>query len=68
MYSEVKPKKPFEVFTAHSREIWCDGEGGALGHPRVFLHMDTGSDNIVCPYCSREYIYTPPAGGAPGHH
>ncbi len=59
MYSEVKPKHPFEVIRVASREVVCDGEGGVLGHPRVFLHIDSQSGEIACPYCSREYVYAP---------
>ncbi|MDA9930146.1 zinc-finger domain-containing protein [Alphaproteobacteria bacterium] len=35
--------------------VACNGGGGALGHPQVFLTL--GSDGeIVCPYCSRHYV------------
>jgi uncharacterized Zn-finger protein len=35
-------------------EVRCDGDGGALGHPRVFLHMENGQ--VECPYCDRLFI------------
>lgn len=36
-------------------EIACDGGGGALGHPRVFLNM--GEDReIDCPYCGCRFV------------
>jgi uncharacterized Zn-finger protein len=35
-------------------EVKCDGDGGALGHPRVFLHMENGQ--VECPYCDRLFI------------
>jgi uncharacterized Zn-finger protein len=41
-----------EVETA---TIACNGGGGALGHPNVYLHMDD-DDRIVCPYCSRTFV------------
>ena len=35
--------------------IACDGGGGPLGHPRVWLTL--GNDGaIICPYCSRRYV------------
>lgn len=35
--------------------VSCNGGGGALGHPQVWLNM--GADNTVtCPYCSRHFI------------
>ncbi|HUT48918.1 MAG TPA: zinc-finger domain-containing protein [Alphaproteobacteria bacterium] len=40
--------------------VACDGGGGALGHPRVFLHMEGG--RVECPYCGRQYVLT----GGPG--
>ena len=33
----------------------CDGNGDALGHPRVWLTLGT-EGHIVCPYCSRRYV------------
>lgn len=51
--------KPFEVISIDRLEIACDGGGGALGHPRVFLHIDTEVGQVQCPYCSRLYVYKP---------
>jgi uncharacterized Zn-finger protein len=39
--------------------IACDGDEGALGHPRVFLQMDA-TGVTECPYCDRLFIL---AGG-----
>ena len=43
-----------ETFTVDSEQIACDGGGGALGHPRVYLTLVKGE--IECPYCSRHYV------------
>ena len=48
--------KPFELISVNSLEVACDGGGGALGHPRVFLHIDENQGQITCPYCSRTYV------------
>lgn len=48
--------KPFEVIEVNALEVACDGGGGALGHPRVFLHIDQDKGEITCPYCSRTYV------------
>ncbi|MFO0390010.1 MAG: zinc-finger domain-containing protein [Alphaproteobacteria bacterium] len=48
--------KPFELIESTSLEVACDGGGGALGHPRVYLHIDAESGEVVCPYCSRTYV------------
>lgn len=43
-----------EIIVVETLTVACDGGGGALGHPKVFLTFDeTGV--IVCPYCSRTY-------------
>lgn len=48
--------KPFETIEVQSLEVVCDGGGGPLGHPRVFLHIDQDKGDITCPYCSRTYV------------
>jgi len=49
--------KPFEVISVEQMEISCDGGGGPLGHPRVFLHIDKSQGKVMCPYCSRVYLH-----------
>lgn len=49
-------QKTFETVTVHEIEVACDGDGGALGHPRVFLHIDRATGSTTCPYCSRHYV------------
>ena len=44
--------KSFE--TAEHR-VSCDGGGGALGHPKVYMDMGQ-EDFVVCKYCGREFI------------
>ncbi len=34
--------------------VSCDGGGGVLGHPRVYLTFDD-SDVVDCYYCSRRF-------------
>jgi len=52
---------PTETITVTEPVVACDGGGGALGHPRVFLKLVKGS--IVCPYCSRLFVLSPSPGG-----
>jgi uncharacterized Zn-finger protein len=49
--------KSFEVLQVQTLDVACDGGGGALGHPKVYLHIDQDKGSIVCPYCSRTYVY-----------
>ncbi len=51
-----------EVITVATTTLACDGGGGALGHPRVFLNL--GAENAIdCPDCGRRYVL---AGAAEG--
>ena len=44
-----------EVVTVRSRRVACDGVGGALGHPRVYLEMGE-ADFVECGYCDRRFV------------
>ncbi|MGE5269128.1 MAG: zinc-finger domain-containing protein [Thiohalocapsa sp.] len=46
---------PFETIEINEMVAACDGGGGALGHPRVYLNL-APSGRIECPYCSRQYV------------
>ncbi|MDX1974282.1 MAG: zinc-finger domain-containing protein [Rickettsiales bacterium] len=48
--------KGVEKMEVHSLETSCDGGGGALGHPKVYLHIDQHVGHISCPYCNRMFI------------
>ena len=47
----LEPSERIEVDTL---TIACDGGGGALGHPRVFLTLTDGE--AECGYCGRRYV------------
>ena len=47
----MEPPKTIEI---EQTTVACDGGGGALGHPRVYLHLVAQGDEglqIDCPYC-----------------
>ncbi len=44
----------FETIEVSAMAVACDG--GHLGHPRVWLHLDDRTNAITCPYCSRHYV------------
>ncbi len=46
---------PFETIEIDEMVTACNGDGGALGHPRVFLNL-APSGRVECPYCSRVFI------------
>jgi uncharacterized Zn-finger protein len=47
--------EPFEIITVDTDRVACDGGGGALGHPKVYLNLGE-EGRIECPYCSRVYV------------
>lgn len=50
-----KQLPPPEIIVIEGHRAACDGGGGALGHPRVFLEM--GDDDFVeCGYCDRRFV------------
>ena len=46
---------PPETIEVDSEIVACDGGGGPLGHPRVFLNME-GKGEVDCPYCGRRFV------------
>jgi uncharacterized Zn-finger protein len=36
--------------------VACDGGKGHLGHPTVYLNLEEKGE-VVCPYCSKKYIF-----------
>ena len=53
---------PPEQIVVRSRRVACDGVGGALGHPRVWLEMGEASF-VECPYCDRRFVLQAGAAG-----
>lgn len=37
--------------------IKCDGGGGPLGHPTIYLNLGK-EKKVICPYCSKCFIKT----------
>ncbi len=46
--------------------VGCDGGGGALGHPMVYLEIGP-EGSATCPYCSRHFVLEEGAQPASGH-
>ena len=44
-----------DVIVTNQLRVACNGGGGTLGHPQIFLTL--GNDGgVTCPYCSREFV------------
>ena len=54
-----------EIVNVASHKVACDGVGGALGHPKVFLELGTNGQ-VDCPYCDRRFVLTAKSAHAPG--
>ena len=51
-----------EVFYVDGDSVACDGGGGALGHPRVYLALNQAG-RATCPYCGRVFVHNPQRAG-----
>lgn len=51
-----------EIVPVTGDSVSCDGGGGPLGHPLVFLPIYASTGYVDCPYCDRRYVKT---GDAP---
>jgi uncharacterized Zn-finger protein len=56
------PVDASEIIQVDQTKVSCDGGGGALGHPRVYLEMGD-EDFVECPYCDRRFELRAGAGG-----
>lgn len=55
---------PPEIEEVTTRHVSCDG--GALGHPRVFLEI--GAEGYVeCGYCDKRFVLEAGAAAPAGH-
>ncbi|XP_026556800.1 NADH dehydrogenase [ubiquinone] iron-sulfur protein 6, mitochondrial [Pseudonaja textilis] len=43
------------VSEVETRVIWCDGGGGALGHPKVYINLDKDTKTGTCGYCGLQF-------------
>lgn len=48
--------QPVETIRVETTHVSCDGGGGALGHPKVYLQIKPDIGHIDCPYCGRKYV------------
>lgn len=53
-----------ETETVTTSRVACDGGEGALGHPRVWLTVDSTRGYVECPYCDKKFILAEETDGA----
>jgi uncharacterized Zn-finger protein len=64
--SSPNPARPAEEVLVTARRVSCDGVGGALGHPRVYMEMGD-SAFVECGYCDRRFVLAPDAHAEDEH-
>ena len=52
---DLKNKEKKELQEVSSSKVTCDGGGGTLGHPKIYLDMGQATE-ITCPYCSKLFV------------
>jgi len=55
---------PFEISEIDEMVAACNGGGGPMGHPRVYLNL-APTGRVECPYCSRRFVNGAMAGLLP---
>lgn len=55
-----------ETKVVTTRKVACDGDEGALGHPRVWLTIPEDRGWVECGYCDRRFVID--RGQAAGDH
>ena len=55
MIMESPDIKNKELQVVSSSNVVCDGGGGTLGHPKIYLDMGKET-KIICPYCSKSFV------------
>ena len=59
--SSITPDRADELPPPETEEVTatrvaCDGGEGALGHPRVWLSIDSETGWVDCGYCDKRYV------------
>jgi uncharacterized Zn-finger protein len=47
--------EPPEVVVVNDTHVACDGVGGGLGHPKVYMQIGE-EDFVDCGYCDRRFV------------
>jgi len=64
-HSDTVAPQPEQILVTTAR-VACDGGGGALGHPLVY--MDMGDDGVVeCGYCDRRFVLAESGADGPAY-
>ncbi len=51
----MSQNKTKEIILVNTHRVSCDGGGGALGHPLVFMEIGAEGE-VVCKYCDKCFV------------
>lgn len=54
--TKMKQETTNNIITVHTHKVMCAGSKAPLDHPHVYLPL-IDSNETICPYCSKKYIY-----------
>lgn len=63
--TQANPTDAPETETVTQTRVACDGGGGALGHPRVWLTIPPEKGWVECGYCDKRFVLA--EGAKAGH-
>lgn len=55
MVNKMTKKNDSEIISR--KHTHCNGGSEESGHPKVYLEIKPENNKIVCPYCSKLFIY-----------
>lgn len=61
------PELDPETIVVSDPVVACDGGGGPMGHPLIYMPITERDVEICCPYCSRRYRLAAGIAPAAGH-
>lgn len=45
------------VIKVKTRDVYCEGEKGGAGHPKIYLTIKKGEKSVSCPYCGQKFEF-----------
>lgn len=45
-----------EIAIVNTRHVYCIGQGGALGHPKVWYNIPEEIGWVECGYCDKRFV------------
>jgi len=54
----MKPTSKKEVKKVPAKSVSCSGSDALYDHPKIYLNIPEGKNEIECPYCSKLFQYS----------